>query len=653
MRFTPSFLDEIKARLPVSEVVRRRVKIVKAGREWKGLSPFSSEKTPSFFVNDQKMAWFDFSSGQNGNIFDFVMRTEGLSFPEAVEKLAREAGLDLPVVSEEAQRQEKRRAGLQEVLELSAQFFQQQLQGRAGAKARGYLADRGLGPDVQAQFRLGYAPDEKFALRDWLAAKNASVETMCESGMLIHGEDIAVPYDRFRDRVMFPICDRSGKVIAFGGRALEKDVPAKYLNSPETPLFHKGATLYNHHSARKAAHDRGTVIAVEGYVDVISMSVAGFPNVVAPLGTALTPDQCELLWRMAEEPVLCFDGDRAGRKAAHRAIDTALPLLGPGRSLRFAFLPDGQDPDDLARSGGQEAVARVLSQAKPLVEVLWSREVEAGPLDTPERWAALHRRLSEKLREIRDETLRRYYQEDMRQRLAAARNPGRNPGRGGAQAGAGGGPVAQFRPRMGGQARGGRFQQAGQQQGYRLQPAQVSDRLRQTAAFAGTGGTPAREAQIVLTLVNHPGLLARHFEDLADLELSSRDAARLRDALTHLAMEAHERADDMRAALAAVGLSAELQRVETVDVVASLWCVRPDAAEEDAAESLKQALALHRRARALHRELKSAETELARDATDQNLDRLREIQSELAALEGREAAVEGFGLMSGRQTRVL
>jgi DNA primase len=651
MRFTPSFLEEIKARLPVSEVVRRRVKIVKAGREWKGLSPFSSEKTPSFFVNDQKMAWFDFSSGQNGNIFDFVMRTEGLSFPEAVERLALEAGLDLPVVSEEAQRQEKRRAGLQEVLELAAQYFQSQLQGRAGAKARGYLADRGLGPAIQAQFRLGYAPDEKFALRDWLAAKNASVDTMCEAGMLIHGEDIAVPYDRFRDRVMFPICDRSGKVIAFGGRALEKDVPAKYLNSPETPLFHKGATLYNHHNARKAAHDRGTVIAVEGYVDVISMSVAGFPNVVAPLGTALTPDQCELLWRMAEEPVLCFDGDKAGRKAAHRAIDVALPLLGPGRSLRFAFLPDGQDPDDLARSGGQDAISRVLSQSKPLVEVLWTREVESGPLDTPERWAALHRRLSEKLREIKDETLRRYYQEDMRQRLSAARNPGRAAaGQGAGQAGA---PGQAFRPRAGVMGRGGRFQPQAGPQGYRLQPAPVSDRLRQTAAFAGTGGTPAREAQIVLTLVNHPGLLARHVEDLADLELISRDAARLRDALTRLAMEPHERPEEVRAAIEGAGLGPELQRIEAVDVISSLWCVQPGAADEDAAESLRQALGLHRRARALHRELKLAETELGRDATEQNLDRLREIQSELAALEGREAAVEGFGLMSGRATRAL
>ena len=223
MRFTPSILDEIKARLPVTDVVRRRVKLQKSGREWKGLSPFGAEKTPSFFVNDQKQAWFDFSSGQNGNIFDFVMKTEGLSFPEAVERLAAEAGVHLPKASEEAVQQEKQRASLHDVLELAAKFFEEQLQGRAGAKARGYLADRGLGPALQKQFRIGYSPAERFALRDWLAGKGASAEAMIETGMLIHGEDIAVPYDRFRDRVMFPICDRSGKVIAFGGRALEKD----------------------------------------------------------------------------------------------------------------------------------------------------------------------------------------------------------------------------------------------------------------------------------------------------------------------------------------------------------------------------------------------------------------------------------------------
>jgi DNA primase len=653
MRFTPSFLEEIKARLPVSEVVRRRVKLIKAGREWKGLSPFTSEKSPSFFVNDQKMAWFDFSSGQNGNIFDFVMRAEGLSFPEAVERLAGEAGLALPVMSEEMRERETKRAGLHEVMEMAAVFFHQSLQGRAGAKARGYLADRALGAPIQSQFRLGYAPDEKFALRDHLAAKGASVETMIEAGLLVHGDGIAVPYDRFRDRVMFPICDRSGKVIAFGGRALEKDVPAKYLNSPETPLFHKGATLYNHHNARKPAHDRGVVIAVEGYVDVIAMTMAGFPNAVAPLGTALTPDQCELLWRMCEEPILCFDGDRAGRKAAHRAIDVALPLLGPGRSLRFAFLPDGQDPDDLLRGSGADAVARVVESARPLVEVLWTRELEAGPLDTPERRAALDRRLNDLLREIKDETLRVYYRDDIRARLDALRGASRGPA---GQAGGRGRQAYGGRPGMGAGARGaagGRFAPFLPPQGYVSSPPVASPALQKTAVFSGGGGAHLREAQILLTLVNHPALLARRVEDLVELEFEGRDAGRLRNALTALAGEPFEDAGQMAAGLEVMGLGPELARLRAMDAVASLWCVAPEAAEEDAEQALRQALALHRRARALHKELKSAETALGQDATEQNLDRLREIQSELATLEGREAALEGFGLMSGRQTRAL
>ncbi len=654
MRFTPSFLDEIKARLPVSEVVRRRVKLQKAGREWKGLSPFNQEKSPSFFVNDQKMAWFDFSSGRNGNVFDFVMETEGLSFPEAVARLAGEAGLALPTETPETQARERRRASLQEVLEMTSDFFESELQGRAGARARGYLADRGLGPAIQKQFRLGYSPNEKFALRDFLAGKGATVETMIEAGLLVHGDDIAVPYDRFRDRVMFPICDRAGKVIAFGGRALDKEVSAKYLNSPETPLFHKGSVVYNHHNARKAAHERGTVIAVEGYVDVIAMSVAGFPNVVAPLGTALTPDQCELLWRMAEEPVLCFDGDRAGRKAAHRAIDTALPLIGPGKTLRFAFLPDGQDPDDLARTGGQGAIAEVLAGARPLVEVLWTRETEAGPLDTPERRAALERRLSDLIKEIRDETLRRYYRDDIMARLDALtgrtgasgnRSSGGNwagPGNGMARRGAG----------------GGRFQRGGQggfgapAPGYLSSPPSVSASLTRSQVFSRSGGVPRREAEILLNMLNHPGLLAVHAEDLAEIELTSRESQKMRSALMALAAESFVDHVELRLAIDRIGLQ---QVRETIEAAAQPmpWPLKPDAAENDASEVLRQALALHRRARALHRELKSAEIALGEDANEQTLARLREIQAELSGIEGREAAVEGFGLSSGRQGQAL
>src|ERR1051325_7305118 len=395
MRFTPQFLDELRARLPVSEVVGRRGKLVRSGREMKGLWPFNKEKTPSFFVNDAKMMWFDFSSGKNGYIFDFVMQTEGVTFPEAVERLANHAGVPVPKMPAEPESQEHPRRTLHGVIELAAKFFETTLASRAGAKARGYLADRGLDPATQLKFRIGYAPAERFALKEHLGALGISPDDMVEAGLLIAGDDIPLPYDRFRDRVMFPISDLAGRIIAFGGRALDKDAPAKYLNSPETPLFHKGATLYNGQVARQAAHQGAQVIAVEGYVDVIAMVTAGFPATVAPLGTALTEDQLALIWKMADEPVLCFDGDGAGRRAAYRAVDLALPHIKPGKTVKFALLPDGQDPDDLLRSGGREAIAEVVGAARPLADMLWQRETEAGAFETPERRAGVDQRIAE------------------------------------------------------------------------------------------------------------------------------------------------------------------------------------------------------------------------------------------------------------------
>src|SRR5882724_2452529 len=421
MRFPASFLDDLRSRLPVSEVVGRRVALKKAGREWKGLSPFNKEKTPSFFVNDQKAAWFDFSSGKNGNIFDFVMQTEGVSFPEAVERLASMAGVPVPKASREAEAREERRKTLHDIIELAAKFFETTLQSRVGARARGYLADRGIEPKTQLRFRIGYAPGspgERFALKEALGAQGVSVEDMVEAGLLVHGDEIPVPYDRFRDRIMFPITDLRGRVIAFGGRALDKDAPAKYLNSNENTLFHKGATLYNIATARQAAHQGATVVAVEGYVDVIAMVTAGYEAAVAPLGTALTEDQLTLLWKMADEPVLCLDGDGAGRRAAYRAVDLALPHVQPGKSLKFAILPEGQDPDDLVRSGGREAIMEVISSARPLAEMLWQRETEAGGFETPERRAALDRRIADVTSAIGDASVRKYYRQDLEQRVA-------------------------------------------------------------------------------------------------------------------------------------------------------------------------------------------------------------------------------------------
>ncbi|MFZ1964569.1 MAG: DNA primase, partial [Roseiarcus sp.] len=418
MRFSTAFLDEIRARVPVSQVVGARVKLRKQGREWAGLSPFNSEKTPSFFVNDQKGFYKDFSSGKYGDVFTFLIDAEGLTFPEAVERLAEMAGLPMPARTRESEEREQKRAGLHEVLELAAQIFASTLDGPAGAKARGYLADRRIDPATQRQFGLGYAAPDRFALRDALAGRGVDAERMIEAGLLVHGEGIAVPYDRFRDRVTFPIHDRSGRVVAFGGRALEPGAKAKYLNSPETELFHKGSLLFNHHRARRAAHERDEVIVVEGYVDAIAMTQVGFPHTVAPLGTALTGDQCALLWSMASEPILCFDGDNAGQRAAFRAIDTALPLIGAGKSLRFAMLPAGQDPDDLARSGGAPAIEDVLRRAQPLAEMLFARETEGRSFDTPEQRAGVERRLRELVASIGEETLRRHYAADMARRQA-------------------------------------------------------------------------------------------------------------------------------------------------------------------------------------------------------------------------------------------
>lgn len=640
MRFPPSFLDDVKARLPVSEVVRRRVKLVRSGREWKGLSPFNTEKTPSFFVNDQKMAWFDLSAGKNGNIFDFVMETEGLTFPEAVERLAGEAGLPLPQLSPEADAQEQKRAGLHEALDMAADYFSAQLKGPSGNRAREYLAQRGLTDKMQKQFRLGFSLPEKFALRDHLAAKGVSKEVMIEAGLLIHGEDIAVPYDRFRDRIMFPISDRSGRVIAFGGRALAKDVAAKYLNSPETPLFHKGAVLYNHHQARKAAHESGQIIVVEGYVDVIAMASVGLAETVAPLGTALTQDQAELLWKMADEPILCFDGDKAGRKAAYRAIDMALPLIGAGRSLRFALLPEGQDPDDLIRSGGAGAMTDVLSRALPLADLIWLRETEAQDLATPERRAGLERRLGEIAREIKDETLRRYYQADFKDRLFKLFDQRRQ---------------RQIHPREG-QSRHAAF---GARRGFSREekdqsPPKASANLSQSPLFrADKASLPPREALILLILLNHPGLLERHLEAIAEIEFANAEAGALRGRLLDCAGSGPLDEISLRGALEGAGFVAILQKLDALAAHSSHWYVKADAAEADAEEVLKQALTLHRRARSLHKDLHIAEMALAMEATDANLARLKDIHEQLLALSGTEATVEGFGASSGRSGGTL
>jgi DNA primase len=675
MRFTPQFLDELRARLPVSEVVGRRVKLKKAGREWKGLSPFQQEKSPSFTVNDQKGFYHDFSSGKHGDIISFLMETEGVGFTEAVERLAAMAGLPLPAVTPDAARHEQRRKTLHDVMELAAKFFADTLASRVGAKARGYLADRGISPATQVQFRIGYAVGERFALKEHLGSQGISADDMVEAGLLIAGDDIPVPYDRFRDRVMFPITDVRGRVIAFGGRALEKDVAAKYLNSPETPLFHKGDNLYNLASARLATHNGSPLVVVEGYVDVIAMVGAGFPGSVAPLGTALTENQLALLWKMADEPILCFDGDKAGQKAAWRAADLALPLLAPGKSLRFALLPEGQDPDDLARSGGRAAIEEVIGAARGLAEVIWSREIEGGTFATPERRAALEKRIGEISNSIRDEVVRRYYRQDLAERLQRTFAPEAGRGgyaRGGYRGGAGGNygsesgrrfaPRGPFIPGAAGRLAfpGGRSPASAGSQTINRAPYQAaSSQLAASPIMRGQRSAMSRrEALILQSLINHPWLLHDHLEEVAALELAHPEAHRLRAGVIaafandhHHSPEPSEQSEKMRSDLVRSGFSQSLQRVDGAITTQAVWGAQAGAAREDVLSTWHQLVSLHRQSHSLLRELKDAELALGEEESEANLAWLRDVKARMAEVDGTEALIEGFGESSGRFQR--
>ncbi len=585
-----------------------------------------------------------------------------MTFPEAVERLAAMAGLPLPAATPDAARHEARRKTLHDVMELAARFFADTLAARHGAKARGYLADRGISPATQLQFRLGYAPADRFALKEHLGSQGVTVEDMIETGLLIGGDDIPVPYDRFRDRVMFPITDARGRVIAFGGRALEKNVPAKYLNSPETPLFHKGDNLYNLAAARQAAHDGSPIVAVEGYVDVIAMVGVGYPGSVAPLGTALTENQLALLWKMADEPILCFDGDRAGQKAAWRAAELALPHLAPGKSLRFALLPESQDPDDLARAGGRAAIEEVMSASRGLADMIWAREVEGGNFATPERRAALEKRIGEIANNIRDEVVRRYYRQDFSERLQRMFAPevARAPYGGGRPGGGSYGESARrFAPRVG--QNPGRFDpRSGRPQGPAAAlrgPYQVaSSQLAASPLLRGQRSAMSRrEALILQCLINHPWLLHDHLEEAAALELPHAEAHKLRAGIIaafasdhHHSPEPSEQSEKLRADLVKGGFSKELQRVDGAITTAAVWGARAGAAREDVLSTWHQLVSLHRQYHSLLRELKDAELALGADASEANLAWLRDIKARLSEMDGTEAMIEGFGESSGR-----
>ena len=423
MRFDDRYLEELKSRLRLSDVIGRTVKLRRQGREYVGLSPFSKEKSPSFFVNDDKGFFHDFSSGKHGDLIGFLQETERLSFREAVERLAAEAGMALPAEDPRAAAEAQKRQGLEDWLELAAGWFEAELRRPGGAAARAYLERRGLPEPEWARFRLGFSPGGRTALKDYLVAKGALPAELVDAGLLIAPEDGGTPYDRFRDRIIFPITDVRGRVISFGGRAMDPEARAKYLNGPETALFHKGGVLYGLPEARKLLHTGGEgapLVVVEGYMDAIACHRAGVAA-VAPLGTALTEDQMGVLWRLHPEPTLSFDGDGAGLRAAHRTLDRALPLLKPGRTLRFAVVKGGKDPDEVLREQGAAALKSQLTETQPFIEVLFAREKDAEPLGTPEAYAGLKVRLRKLAASIADHDLSQMYREALLDRFEELR----------------------------------------------------------------------------------------------------------------------------------------------------------------------------------------------------------------------------------------
>lgn len=657
MRFSNSFLDEIRDRVSISAVVGRRVtwdrkkSNVSRGDYW-ACCPFHGEKSPSFHCEDRKGRYHCFGCGVSGDHFRFLTDLEGLNFPEAVQQIADMAGIAMPQPDPQAEKREKERTTLLDVMELATGFFQEQLQSAVGAKARAYLRDRGLTGRTIETFRLGYAPESRNALKEFLAGKEVPKDQIEACGLVRHGEGIAVSYDYFRDRIMFPILSSREKVIAFGGRAMAPDAMAKYMNSPETELFHKGQVLYNFTRARRAAQagpgkTEATIIAVEGYMDVIALNQAGVENAVAPLGTALTENQLDLLWKISPLPVLCFDGDGAGLRAASRAADLALPFLKPGRSVRFALLPDGKDPDDLVKQDGRAPFDRVMADAKPLAEMIWQREAASANFDTPEKRAELEARLKQIVSVIADENVRRHYQQDIRDRLNGFFSPaprgGGNDRRQGFQRGNGGRP-GQNSPPQGPRA-------AARGMG-------ISDRLSQSGLVRGYRDLPAlRESVLALTIVNHPQLLLEEYDEIAAIDFENRELQRFWGAMLPAAATAGINLSPayLVQRLSAEGFDVLLKALDQQVRNARLWTATEAAAMEDAREGYRQALSLHKRTKALRVQKSELERAIA-DATEASdadeiealLKALYEVQLEILRMENQEAIIDGFGVLSGR-----
>ncbi|MGY8985982.1 MAG: DNA primase [Sphingomonadales bacterium] len=623
MRFPPEFLDELRQRVSLVDVVGRKVRLVKKGREHSGLCPFHSEKTPSFTVSEEKGFYHCFGCGAHGDVIRFLTEGEGFHFSEAVERLASDAGITLPEVTPEEKEVYKRRATLYDVTEAAAHWYMSQLNSIGGKEAKEYILERGLNAETIENFKIGYAPSGRTSLKDALSPRKYSEDMLVEAGMLVRPER-GPTYDRFQNRVMFPISDIRGKIIAFGGRALEKGAKAKYLNSPATPLFHKGHNLYNAFDARRSAFEVGDVIVTEGYMDVIALAEGGFKNAVAPLGTALTEEQIGLLWRMAAEPILCFDGDKAGFKAASRALDRALPILKPGLSLSFALMPEGDDPDTLIRREGHIAMKTVLNSALPLVEMFWRLNTEGVDISTPERRAGLEKKLFTELLNIKEEKVRGFYMSDIRERLF-------NLFRG---------------------TRKFTSNNKGHKNGFRTNKVVSSvGGLKNTRRGRGKGEKAVKaflEELIILTIVNHPQLLISNLEVFSEIEMETLELDKLRKNIIDSVNDGVPlEAGKLKHHLFETGFENVYLRITSSDSLKSDWSANKKANLADAELAWNHIIArLHKFS--LEKEKKALEEALAKNYTEQGFERLKFLLNEIETTLGDESDIEGYGLASGK-----
>ncbi len=597
MAFSPRFLDEIRTRVGLAEVVGRTVRLIKKGREFQGLCPFHKEKTPSFTVNEDKGFFHCFGCGEHGSVFDFVMKTNNISFPESVEQLANEAGLEIPVETPQERQRQIRAKNLFEVVETAAVYYEKLLYMPEGKKALDYLLERGISEISIKNFRVGFSPNSRGGLKTALSRQGISDELMIETGLLIQPDDPSRPaYDRFRGRVMFPITNRRGQVIAFGGRILGEGEP-KYLNSPETPIFHKGDNLYAFSQAVEGARETETILVTEGYTDVIAMNQAGFKNTVAPLGTALTENQLQLLWKTVSEPILCFDGDKAGQKAARRAAERAIPLLKPEKSLKFILLPDGEDPDSLIKTKGVVVIKEILREAVHLFELIWRVNTFGYRLETPEDRAGLESRLKNIALNIKDKTVQRYYLNTFKSRLWEEFGKNRN---------------------------NNNFSR-----GKRLQAPQRTSfvpMLEKSGKSAYIDTIWIQQAILIITLINHPLIFDRIGEQLSSLEFSAPDLDKLRqEVLKTLALSPRLEKQALRDHLEKTGFSKLLNDLLGRQVIDHANFARPDENIDVALKGWEQTLRLFRRNQLLE-EIRTAEKKLSENPTSETFELLKALK---------------------------